>query len=266
MMMNSDLVLGYDYDKWYGYGVKEPVLTDISPKTNSHTLLCGMSGSGKSYAENILIARIANTEGTVFFSDFKQDDCFTFLRSCPRYYPYDKTIEALEIVYETLHKRQSGEDTSRSPVTLVWDEYIANILAVQGTDKKKADNIMRKVSEILMLGRSLSVRLIISCQRPDAAAFPSGSRLNYGVILIVGAPIRSIYEMLIPKEYIDEIGDRAFKRGEGVALLQGSELRFIKIPMIRDMEKMQKVCIDALTREESPVEGSGEAACPQTVG
>ena len=49
-------------------------------------------------------------------------------------------------------------------------------------------------------------------------------------------------------------------------MLQGSELRFIKIPMIRDMEKMQKVCIDALTREESPVEGSGEAACPQTVG
>lgn len=41
MMMNSDLVLGYDFDKWYGYGVKEPVITDISTKTNSHTLLCG---------------------------------------------------------------------------------------------------------------------------------------------------------------------------------------------------------------------------------
>ena len=266
MMMNSDLVLGYDFDKWYGYGVKEPVLTDISPKTNSHTLLCGMSGSGKSYAENILIARIANTEGTVFFSDFKQDDCFTFLRSCPRYYPYDKTIEALEIVYETLHKRQSGEDTSRSPVTLVWDEYIANILAVQGTDKKKADNIMRKVSEILMPWAFFrrETHHIVSTSR--CRCFSIGSRLNYGVILIVGAPIRSIYEMLIPKEYIDEIGDRAFKRGEGVALLQGSELRFIKIPMVRDMEKMQKVCIDALTREESPVEGGGVAASPQTVG
>ena len=176
MMMNSDLVLGYDFDKWYGYGVKEPVITDISPKTNSHTLLCGMSGSGKSYAENILIARIANTEGMVFFSDFKQDDSFTFLRNCPRYYSYDKTIDALETVYDTLHKRQSGEDTSRSPVTLVWDENMANILAIQGTEKKKAEDIMRKVSEILMLGRSLGVRLVISCQRPDAAAFPSGSR------------------------------------------------------------------------------------------
>ena len=252
MTMNSDLILGYDYDKWYGYGIKEPVITDISTKTNSHTLICGMSGSGKSYAESILLARIANTEGKVLFSDFKQDDSFTFLRECPRYYPYDKTIEALETVYDTLHKRQSGEDTSRSPITLVWDEYMANILAIQGTEKKKADDIMRKVSEILMLGRSLGVRLLISCQRPDAAAFPSGSRLNYGVILIVGAPIRSIYEMLIPKEYIDEIGDRNFKRGEGVALLQGSEMRFIKIPMVRDMEKMQQICIDALVFNVEP--------------
>lgn len=268
MMMTFDLRLGYDFDKRYGYGIKEPVTTDISTKTNSHIILCGMSGSGKSYAENILIARIAKTEGTVYFSDFKQDDSFEFLRKCPRYYPYDRTIEALEIVYDTFHKRQSGEDISRSPVTLVWDEYMANILAIQGTEKKKkkADDIMRKVSEILMLGRSLGVRLVISCQRPDAAAFPSGSRLNYGVILIVGAPIRSIYEMLIPKEYIDEIGDRNFKRGEGVALLQGSELCFIKIPRVRDMEKMQRICIDALTREESPVEGGGEAASPQTVG
>lgn len=266
MMKNSDLVLGYDYDKWYGYGLKEAVRVELSAKTNANTLLCGMSGSGKSYAEAILLARIANMEGTVYFSDFKQDDSFTFLRNCPRYYPYDKTIEALEIVYDTLHKRQSGEDTSRSPVTLVWDEYMANILAIQGMEKKKADDIMRKVSEILMLGRSLGVRLVISCQRPDAAAFPSGSRLNYGVILIVGASIRSIYEMLIPKEYIDEIGDRVFKRGEGVALLQGSELHFIKIPMVRDMGKMQEVCIDALTREESPALCGGEAASTGTVG
>lgn len=86
MTMNSNLILGYDFDKWYGYGIKEPVITDISTKTNSHTLICGMSGSGKSYAENILLARIASTEGKVLFSDFKQDDSFTFLRKCPRYY------------------------------------------------------------------------------------------------------------------------------------------------------------------------------------
>lgn len=251
MMKNSDLVLGYDFDKWYGYGAKQPVITDISTKTNSHTIFCGMSGSGKSFGTNILLAKICNVEeaeGKVYFADFKQDDQFTYLRECPRYYPYNRSIEALETVYAILHRRQSGEEKSRNPVTLIWDEYMANILALQSVEKKKADEVMRKVSEILMLGRSLAVRLVISCQRPDASAFPSGSRLNYGIIIIVGAPIRSIYEMLIPKEYIDAIGERKFGVGEGVALLQGSRLEFIKIPMVRDVVKMQQICIDALTK------------------
>lgn len=250
-MTNFNLVLGFDYDKWYGYGERLKIITDISTKTNSHALLCGMSGSGKSYATNILFAKICNVsgaEGIVYFADFKQDDQFAYLRECPRYYPYNDSVEALETVYEILHKRQSGEDTSREQITLIWDEYMANILAIQNTEKKKADEIMRKVSEILMLGRSLAVRLIISCQRPDASAFPSGSRLNYGIIIIVGAPIRSIYEMLIPKEYIDAIGERKFGAGEGIVLLQGSQLRFIKIPTVRDMDRMKQVCIDALAK------------------
>lgn len=251
MTKNYDLVLGFDYDKWYGYGMKQSIITDVSTKTNSHLLLCGMSGSGKSYATNILFAKICNkgeAEHIVYFADFKQDDQFAYLQGCPRYYPYNSSIKALENVYEILHKRQSGEDKSRNPVTLIWDEYMANILAIQNISKKQADEVMRKVSEILMLGRSLAVRLIISCQRPDASAFPSGSRLNYGIIIIVGAPIRSIYEMLIPKEYIDRIGDREFGVGEGIVLLQGSRLEFIKIPMVRDVEKMKQSCIDALTK------------------
>lgn len=243
-------MLGYDFDKWQGYGIKEPVFTDISPKTNSHTLICGMSGSGKSYLTNLYFARLAllnPTKGQTYLADFKQDDQYTYLRGCPHYYPYEKSLDALELVYETLHRRQSGEDKERYPVTFIWDEYMANILALQGIDKKKADGTMRKVSEILMLGRSLSVRLVVSCQRADASAFPTGSRLNYGIIMIMGAPIRSIYEMLIPKEYIDSIGERQFGVGEGIALLQGSQLHCIKVPMVRDLDKMQEICINALS-------------------
>lgn len=250
MTKNSDIILGYDYDKWHGYGWKETIRTDISAHTNSHTLICGMSGSGKSYLTNLYFARLCREHsagGKAYFADFKQDDQFAHLRNCPRYYPYDSTTEALDTVYRILHKRQSGEDTSRSPITLIWDEYMANILALQGTDKKKADTVMKKVSEILMLGRSLAVRLVISCQRPDAVAFPTGSRLNYGIVIIVGAPIRSIYEMLLPKEYIDNIGERQFGVGEGVVLLQGTELRYIKVPSIRNEEKMRQICMDALT-------------------
>lgn len=256
MMKNKNaLSLGVDYDSWYGYGRKEMLVTDISPCTNSHMILSGISGSGKSYAliwllKNVILAdssEEAKAKGKIFFADFKQDDSFVFLRKCSHYYPYQKSVEALERVYEILHKRQSGEDLSRQPVTLVWDEYMANILSLQGEDKKKAVDVMNKVSEILMLGRSLAVRFICSCQRPDAKAFPDGSRLNYGVIMILGAPMRSIYEMLLPRECIDMVENRKFGRGEGVVLLQGSELHFVKVPVVRNVERMQQICMEALS-------------------
>ena len=50
MTKNNSLKLGYDYDAWHGYGQRDVLFTDISLKTNSHMILCGMSGSGKSYA------------------------------------------------------------------------------------------------------------------------------------------------------------------------------------------------------------------------
>lgn len=143
---------------------------DVSTKNNSHTLICGMSGSGKSYLTNQYFARIClhgGADSVVYFADFKQDDSFSYLRECPRYYPYDKTINALEEVYEIMHERQCGKDVSRHFVTLVWDEYMANILSLLGTEKKKAEGVMRKVSEILMIGRSLAVRIIVTCQRGD---------------------------------------------------------------------------------------------------
>lgn len=252
-MTNSSLTLAYDYDKWYDWGIREAISIELSPSVNNHTLICGMSGSGKSFCVNTLFAKLARVDGKVdtkseiYFADYKQDDSFSHLRGAARYYPYKESFKALDVVYEKLHKRQTNEDKERHPITLIWDEYIAAILSLQNEDKKAAALAMNKVSEILMLGRSLSTRVVICCQRPDASAFPSGSRLNYGIIMILGAPIRSIYEMLIPAEYIDKIGDREFKIGEGILLLQGSLLRFIKVPVVSNVDKMRELCVKALS-------------------
>jgi hypothetical protein len=207
-----------------------------------------MSGSGKSYAEQQIIARLALAQpgGEFFFADFKGDDTFSYLRGCPRYYSYRNTLNALNAVYDRLKARLSGEDETRHPVTLIWDEYMANILSLINADKKTATAEMNKIAEILLMGRSMSVRLSVSCQRPDAIAFPVGSRLNYGVVVVLGAAVRSIYEMLMP-DFIEDIKGRQFGRGEGVVLLQGSELRFIKIPTINDEEHMRNLCAQALS-------------------
>ncbi len=249
MMNDNSLLIGYNLDKWLAYGLKEPIEIDVSVSTNSQILCAGMSGSGKSYATLWHLSnlyKIFGTEARFYFADFKQEDIFAFIRNCNRYYPYDKTVQALDEVYEIMHRRQSGDDKSRYPVILFWDEYAANILSMLQQNKKQAERIMWKVSEILMLGRSLSIRLYISVQRADAAVFPMGSRMNYGAIILLGAPIKSLYEMFLHKEYIDLIGNRQFEKGEGVALLQGNKLQFIKIPTARDFNKICDNCIKAL--------------------
>jgi len=248
------LTLGYNLDAWNTYRAKIPVSVDISPSTNSHIIINGMSGSGKSYTELGYISKLflAQPEGEVYFADYKGEDAFSFLRQCPRYWSFKNTLEALDIVYSRLNARLSGEDETRNQITLVWDEYMANVLALQGEDKDKKTNerlapsVMNKVSEILLMGRSMGVRLVTSMQRPDAIAFSAGSRLNYGVVVVLGAYIRSIFEMLMP-DHMEQIKGRQFGRGEGVVLLQGSELHFIKIPAVRDYERMKNLCIQALS-------------------
>lgn len=257
--MNSNtphrLVLGYDLDRWNDYGEKSPITIDISSKENSHILLCGMSGSGKSYMEHQLLTRLILAErdrgGGYYFADYKGDDTFSYLQDCPRYFSYKDTLQALNIVHSRLLARQSGEDSSRNPITLIWDEYMAQALNLISEDKKAAAVVMGKVSEILLLGRSLAVRLVVACQRPDALAFPAGSRLNYGVVVVLGAAVRSIYEMLLP-DHMEQVKGRQFNRGEGVVLLQGSELRFIKVPVIRDEQRIRQICMEALGDHRRP--------------
>mgnify|MGYP002228344905 FL=1 len=69
----------------------------------------------------------------------------------------------MDIVYEKMHLRQEGVDKSRTPIVLVFDEYVAFILSLE---KKQKEEVMSKIGEILMLGRSLKVSLVLACQRP----------------------------------------------------------------------------------------------------
>lgn len=253
----SYLTPGYGLDAWNEQKQKVPIKIDLSPKANSHILLCGMSGSGKSYMEHQLLARLILAErdwnGEYYFADYKGDDTFYYLQDCSRYFSYKDTLQALDIVHSRLLSRQSGQDSSRNPITLIWDEYMAQALNLLSDDKKAAAVVMGKVSEILLLGRSLAVRLIVACQRPDALAFPAGSRLNYGVVVVLGAVVRSIYEMLLP-DHMEQVKERQFRRGEGVVLLQGSELHFLKVSTVRNEAHLRQICTEALSHPRPPCE------------
>ena len=101
-MTSSDFItLGYDLDAWNQYGIKRPVNIDISPRSNSHILLSGMSGAGKSFHEHQLLYRLILAErdkgGEYYFADYKGDDTFSYLKGCPRSFTYMDTLTALDL-------------------------------------------------------------------------------------------------------------------------------------------------------------------------
>ena len=261
MISSFEFMLGYDLDKWRYYGIKEKITMDISTDTNSHMLICGASRSGKSYFEKQLFARLIKSEpdGEFYFADYKRDKSFKCLRGCVRYYCFDNTLKALDIVYNIMQKRQSGEDDTSHWVTLIWDEYAVNILSLQGDKskegKQRAEKVTQQVSEILMLGISLNIRIIICCQTAYQEVFNLGARLNFGVIVILGAFSRSNYDMLM-KNHVEEVKDKKFGQGEGSMLLDG-ELYFIKVGKVEDMDKIEKLCCGALLESTEAIEFDG---------
>jgi len=251
--MMMDFSLGYDLGMWYDYGEKEKVIADIS--SNSHFLICGMSGSGKSYVTSQFFSRLvkANPTGEFHFADYKRDDSFSHLRGQPRYYAYKNVAAALDIVFNRLQARMSGEDKTRHAVFLVFDEYVAYILQLS-RNKKVAEIEMGKAGDILLQGRSMNINMVVSCQRADAKVFDSGAvRQQFGVIMVLGTYQEDTYRMLM-KGHVDKIENRIkrlrkgdFKRGEGSVLTDmGSTLNFIKIPMVANIDEMQAVCRSAL--------------------
>lgn len=248
MIKNCNLIVGYNLRIWEQFGEREDICIDNSSGENRHLILCGMSGSGKSYCLQAIFAKkyLANPDGEYVLLDFKRADSFEHLRSCKHYYSYEKTIEGFEYVYTRLRKRLLGEDTTKNDILCIWDEYVSNVIELINKDKKYASKIMNMVSELLILGRELNVILWIASPRSDSIVFPLGSRLNFGYILILGGPNMSICEMLIP-DFMDAIKGQRFERGEGVLLSQGNKLDYIKIPVVRDEKRMKALCIKALS-------------------
>ena len=239
------ITLGYCLDEWTLYSIKTSINMDISPENNSHLLIVGGSGSGKTYALQEIFARLALAEpkGIFYFCDYKGDKSFKYLRKTARYYSYKQTLEVLKQVHELANKRFSGEDTSTKQITLIIDEYLSFVSSF--SVKKEKEEVLKIIAELLQMGRSMGVRLIICTQTAYASAFPEGVRVNFDYIMVLGSFHKATYDMLFG-EYDSRIRSKKFYQGEGTVLVNGNELKFIKVPKVSDLKKLQDICKRAL--------------------
>ena len=214
-------------------GLPGPLNLDIN--THCHFLLTGGSNSGKSYALLNLVGNLlqSNPKTVLTITDFKNID-FRFLKGCPNYYSGDQCFDGIMSFYSNFcNARQQGKNDVWHMIVI--EEYPSLVSYFTAKDKqektKKAVDILRAVSEILMLGRGIKYGVWIVTQRADASLFANGARDNFMVVLGLGRMSKEQKSMLFSGE---DVPEKIYRQGEGCLLVDGCPLYEIKFPKIQN--------------------------------
>ncbi|WP_160690743.1 cell division protein FtsK [Clostridium sp. C2-6-12] len=220
--------------KYLSFGISE--IITWNPEIAPHIITIGSTGSGKTYFTKLLLGKIALKvpDSQIYICDFKGDDDFSFLDNCSRFYRFMNCSIGLQQFYEHFQKRQKGEEKNNNMIVLFFDEWASYCNSL---DKKMIEEEKKKLSNLLMLGRSFRVHVIISQQRADATYFNS-ARDNFNFVVGLGNLSEESKNMLFHEFKSEMLPDR--KQGTGYMLTNGSNLISIQVPTISNMQKLQK--------------------------
>ena len=109
-------------DRYLTHSILKWVSWDM--EKSPHCILCGQSGSGKTYASKILLAKIAQAVPCeIYVLDAKSDSDFDFLNGQQHFYRYDRCGIGLYNFFERFIRRQNGTDHTRHPLIFFFDEW-----------------------------------------------------------------------------------------------------------------------------------------------
>ena len=164
-----------------------------------HTLLAGVSGSGKSYTEHKLIDKLINEDSALILIDPKKVELIEY-KNDPHVMRYaseiDDSIDCLYmaegIMYDRYREMQDkGLKTyDGAPVYIIIDE-IAPI--IRGENKKE---VAERLYQISSLGRASKVILIICTQRSTADCIPRDIVVNMDVVCLRQRKPRDSQELI----------------------------------------------------------------------
>ncbi|KEZ91170.1 helicase HerA domain-containing protein [Lacrimispora celerecrescens] len=203
--------------------------------SNPHLAIQGVTGTGKTYLVKQILARIGLYLPTskITVCDFKGDDSFIFLEDCDRYHRFVDCMNGFNEFYDSFIKRQTRMNTDRNLHILLFDEWgsFLNYL-----DKKQAEEYRKKLSIILMLGRSFNYHILLAQQRLSAEDFPK-VRDNFNNIITLGNPSKEVIGMFYSDIREQIQNDRGL--GTGYMLTNGTDFRKIVVPTVTNMAKVE---------------------------
>lgn len=152
-----------------------------------HTLIAGVSGSGKSYVENLLIKKLLEKEAALILIDPKRVELVEYKES-PKVLRYaseiddclDSLYEAESVMMDRYRYMQSNglKSYPGGPLYIILDE-VAPI--ARGSAKKE---VLERLYQISSLGRAAKVFLYICTQRSTADVLPRDIVVNLDIVCL----------------------------------------------------------------------------------
>lgn len=225
-------------------GVQVPITIDF--RHSPHAIICGESGSGKTYAAKLLLGSIRKfvPNAELYVCDYKNDDDFYYLTGNERYWGGDDCEQGLETFYERFESRRKREELDRHHIFLFFDEYQSFLETFEGDSKtkKRGDELKSKFGKIMRMGRSLGVHIICALQNAHANYFPYGARESFKIRLGLGELSPQSRTMLF-NDYTEKIKDDEHVNGQGrgYMLIKGKldVLKNVRVPRF-NIEKVNR--------------------------
>ena len=203
-------------------------------------LLCiGQTGSGKSYALSVILAIYARVipNVSITIADYKHS-LLTSLAHTRNYYGYDKAVEGITLFYQEFKERLANHDPERNKRIriLLIDEYSA---LIGSQDKKSAEELKAMIGNMLLMSRSLGMKVIIGMQTAHSENFKTGARDQFHAILALGNLSKEQKQMLF-SDYKEKMNEHN-GIGEGYLLINGKDIERVKISRIKEMESLIEI-------------------------
>lgn len=241
----SDYMVGYDYAVLNNYGIKVP----INISTDSHVIIVGGSGSGKSTGLlYFLYKMMKNNDVQITICDFKASHEFDGITD--KFAEFEDCYYQIKQFYSDFLSTPEGGDITK---ILIIDE-IAGLLtyySMNKVTKEMADEIRQIMSSILMLGRSRKCFLWLSMQRFTSSIFPSasGAADNFHVCIGLGRLTVEGRKGLFAGEHFAEEDTLMYGCGKGIILIDGEPIKALVIPKV-SKEKLLKLLQEPRRRAE----------------
>lgn len=229
----------------------------IEYEKSPHVLWSGRTSGGKTVAAKCLIGRsillappeLQPVEVTVL--DPKQDIDFAYLEGKPHFYSGDMAPLGFNDFYNQYIARKEKRDTTSNLKILFVDEFASLVNLIE--DRKEREAVQKKLALLLMLSRSRHFSIQLATQQPSAQIFGtsgSASREQFGAVCLLGDSGSETQQMLFDgdsRERMKEFGPIG-GRGVGWLSINGGLAQPVRVPFVGNMDKLNKVIYDNLTR------------------